>query len=455
MKKRFDTGPDAADELSQQPIEQALQLALQRHQSGDLKQAQIIYQSILKAMPNEVNAMHFLGIAMHQSGNTKSGVELIERSIALDPQANRYGNLAKVLLETGRLEEASQAVNRALALDSTSADSLNVLGQLLIAQKRFEEAAAAFEKAIKLNPRHAEAYNNMGSLLEIQGRVNEAAPYYYKAITLMPPHMVTKKTLGSAHSSLGEMDKAAAVYRQWLAAEPNNPEARHLLAACTPAATPARATDAYVEYTFDAFADNFDEHLGRLDYRGPQLLADAMQRQYGEARKEFAVMDAGCGTGLCGPLVARYAASLTGVDLSARMLEKAKSRRTYDALIKAELTAYLQSQVDTFDIILSADTLIYFGALEDLLAGARSALRDGGHLFFTVEALTDDAGDQSARGYRLNPQGRYSHSETYLRRTLDAVGFTILAIEAAIIRHESAGAVPGFVVTCRASDVVA
>ena len=71
------------------------------------------------------------------------------------------------------------------------------------------------------------------------------------------------------------------------------------------------------------------------------------------------MLDAGCGTGLCGPLVAPYARRLTGVDLSAGMLAQAKEKNVYDELFKVELTEYLRDHTEAFDLIVSADTLVY------------------------------------------------------------------------------------------------
>lgn len=452
IEQQVDAELDADAEVSELTLEQALALAIRLHQRGDLEPAQTIYRRILEVLPDEVDALHFLGIAMHQNGDSAGGIELIERSITLDPQSNRYNNLGNVLLEAGRFEEATHAFSRALELDPTHANAYNNLGALLKAQKRFDEAAVAYEKAIAINPEHVDAYNNMGNLLTVQGRVKEGVAYYCKAITLMPTHKEAKKLLGIAYYTLGEIDKAADVYRQWLEQEPDNPVPRHHLAACTREAVPVRAEDAYVELTFDAFADSFDAKLGHLDYRAPQLIAEALQRACGVARKQFSILDAGCGTGLCGPLIADYAARLIGVDLSAGMLAKAKLRNIYDELIKAELTAYLQTQVSAFDIILSADTLVYFGALEDVLAAARTAIRADGHLFFTVESYAENnVGSATDLGYRINPHGRYSHNETYLRYVLAGAGFIDTAMEAVTLRREGGSPVLGFVVSCRAA----
>ena len=60
--------------------------------------------------------------------------------------------------------------------------------------------------------------------------------------------------LGMAYSVIGKMDEAAQVYRDWLVETPNDPIARHLYAACTGEGVPERATDEYIQTTFNSFA---------------------------------------------------------------------------------------------------------------------------------------------------------------------------------------------------------
>src|SRR5205823_4190516 len=104
---------------------------------------------------------------------------------------------------------------------------------------------------------------------------------------------------------------------------------------------------------------------------------------------------------------------LVGVDLSSGMLARARARNKYDHLVEAELSAWLASQRQTYDVIVSADTLCYFGALDKALSGAARALQPGGLLVFTVERAADDV-----QTYQLNRNGRYSHAEQYVRDTL-------------------------------------
>ena len=83
-------------------------------------------------------------------------------------------------------------------------------------------------------------------------------------------------------------------------------------AACTGHDVPARASNGFVERTFDGFAASFESKLERLSYRAPALVAAMIEEAGVERAKRLDVLDAGCGTGLCGPLLAPYARRLVG-----------------------------------------------------------------------------------------------------------------------------------------------
>jgi predicted TPR repeat methyltransferase len=95
---------------------------------------------------------------------------------------------------------------------------------------------------------------------------------------------------------------------------------------------------------------------------------------------------------------------------------------------------------EEFDLILSADTLVYFGPLEEVAEAASGALRPGGRFVFTLEELA--SGDTD---FRIETHGRYSHSQTYVERVLRGAGFSP-EIAHADLRTESALPVAGLVV---------
>jgi predicted TPR repeat methyltransferase len=155
------------------------------------------------------------------------------------------------------------------------------------------------------------------------------------------------------------------------------------------------------------------------------------------------IVDAGCGTGLLAQYLRPYARQLVGVDLSPRMLEKARARG-YDRLVEAELASFLRSEPDAFDLVASSDTLVYFGDLSVVLAAARTALRPGGKLIFTLEHAI--GAEDLPPGYRIHPHGRYSHTEPYVRGRVAEAGFEVIAIEQAHLRREGGRYVDGLVV---------
>ena len=90
--------------LSQQTLtlQEAIDLAVQHHTSGDLSEAENLYQQVLQADPNQPVALHFLGVIAHQRGDNDRAVDLITKALALKPDyAEAYFNLANILMELG------------------------------------------------------------------------------------------------------------------------------------------------------------------------------------------------------------------------------------------------------------------------------------------------------------------------------------------------------------------
>ena len=159
-------------------------------------------------------------------------------------------------------------------------------------------------------------------------------------------------------------------------------------------------------------------------------------------------VDAGAGTGLCGPILRPLAKHLHGIDLSAGMLAKAAARGDYDALDEAELTAWLSAHPQAYDLVVSADTLCYFGILDAAITAAAAALRSGGHLIFTVEQTGED--ELAAHpAFKLHSHGRYSHAESYVRQALAGAGLDVREISHVVLRNESKKPVTGLLVGAR------
>jgi tetratricopeptide (TPR) repeat protein len=218
---------------------------------------------------------------LHHRDRSDEALALIERSIALDPTAVRYNNLGNALVERGRLDEAIDTYRRSIELDPAGADAFNNLGSLQKAQGRLVESEAAYLRALELDAEHLSALTNLGNLRSDQGRHTEAVELYWKAIGLNPANHASRSRLGYAYYAVKQYEAAAEVFALWLRTEPGNPIAKHMLAACSGAGVPARASDAYIEQTFDGFAASFDAKLAFLSYRAPELIAAAVGRAVG------------------------------------------------------------------------------------------------------------------------------------------------------------------------------
>ncbi len=424
-------------------VDDAMAIAIQCQKNGHLAEAADIYRAILEQAPDHADAMHYLGVVFHQQGLVDEALPLIERSLALAPgRADWQSNLGIVFKAHGRLEDAVVAFRQAIALDPWHVNAYNNLGVLLRAQGQADESEAAYRAALAIDPDHQDVHQNLGILFYGQRRLKEAVACFCKVITLDPKHGQALRLLAMCHCVIGEFDKAVEICERWVKGEPADPLARHTLAACSGRDVPPRASDEYVETVFDGFAASFDAKLARLLYRAPGLVATMLADSGIEAAKTLDVLDAGCGTGLCGPLLTDYAARLVGVDLSARMMDQARERGVYDELVKCELTAYLRSATEAFDVIVSADTLVYFGALEEVIAAAAGALRPDGYFVFTVEELV---GAEDGAEYCLRPHGRYNHARQYVERVLKSAGLRPVMAPAEL-RLEAGAPVDGLVV---------
>jgi predicted TPR repeat methyltransferase len=379
---------------------------------GKLSEAAECYRRALDADDTrpDAAALFHLARVLHLQGQLQTAIEFYCRALQVEPRCHlAYGELGMAFLEAGKPQEALRWHQRALELDPDEAAVHFYFGRTLLTMLQFEAAEAAFRRTLELDPSSNDTYRALGQVLDARGR----------------------------HSELPALAEA------WLRARPGDPEALHYQAAWTGREMPQRASDDFVRATFDGFADDFDKVVQNLNYRAPQLLQAAVEAFCAESGGRLDILDAGCGTGLCGPLLRTWAKRLVGVDLSSGMLDRARRRQAYDELVEAELTSYLRQYPGSFDLIVSADTFVYFGDLDPVLSAACGSLRGGGCLAFTLEQL--NAAHQDA-AYVLGSHGRYAHTENYVRQRLAATGLDARSLERIILRREGGHDVAGLLV---------
>lgn len=442
------TAPEPAPEgATKLQIHAFLAVAMAKHRDGQLVEAEQMYHQALRWQPDHPDAYHLLGLLAAQLNRSADALPLLEQAIALNSAVPEYYvNYGNTLMIASQIDQAEAAFAKAISLRPDFPEALMNLATVRRNRGDLESAERLLYRALELQPDWPDAQINLANVALARRRFREATTLFARALQAKPSYVHAYEGFARAASRAGRLDEAAAAFRRLLDVDPDNAVARHLLAAC--AADPAyeRASEVYIRRLFDHYAPLFDDSLARLQYRAPELIANQLA-DFGVPNRSLNILDAGCGTGLCGVLLKPFAAFLVGVDLSIGMLREAAERRLYDELVEAELGAYMAAHPSSFDIIVSCDTLVYQGQLEATVAAAAIALRPGGRLLFTLEQLAD-GGENSS--YRLAPTGRFCHEPTYVLETLRKADFVEATTHPIVPRLECGEPVRGLLVTARA-----
>jgi predicted TPR repeat methyltransferase len=420
-----------------------LQAAIKAHQAGQLVEARGGYEAVLALRPADPDALHFFGVLHHNQGNSAEGVASIRRSLKAAPNnPHAWMNLGNILLEQDQSQEAKAAYERAAALAPELADAWYNLGICLRKLDDAPAAIGALDSAIGLRGTHAPSHYQRGIAQRDAGHLDAAESDFRSALTLKPDFVEVYESLGMLLYRQDRIADAALVYQAWARTDPSSSTAAHLAAASSGERIPERGSDAYVTETFDRFAATFDQNLATLGYRAPELVTAALIDVVGERPALDCILDAGCGTGLCGVLLRPLARRLIGVDLSSGMIEGARAKGHYDELAVGEMVTFMRGHPAAFDAVVCADTFVYFGALEEAFAAAAQCLKRPGRLVMTLERM----GDGASGNYRLEPHGRYTHRLDYVRDTLTNAGFSPIRSDEQVLRRERGADVHGLLV---------
>jgi len=247
------------DQLEAQ-IQATFNEALRQHQRGQFKQAQALYEAILRAQPRHYQSLYSLGMLHAQSGSFQSAADLIEKAIEIlpgNPEFHFYlGNCLQQLhkleaaveaydkaiglspefsqahsnrgfaLQTlGHLDAAVASYHKALAITDTDALVHCNLGAALIGLQQFDAALAGCDKAIALKPDYAEAHTNRGAALYGLQRFEAAVASYDRAIAINPAYAKAHTNRGVAVQELGQLQSALASHDRAIAINPDYADA--------------------------------------------------------------------------------------------------------------------------------------------------------------------------------------------------------------------------------------
>jgi protein O-GlcNAc transferase len=207
-------------------VQAKLAAAVRHHQAGQLIEAERLYRQVLQAAPCHADALHFLGLLVHQTGRHDLAVQLIDQAIAQNGRVPAFHhNRGVVLSGQAKHTEAVSSYRRAIDLNPQFVEAHLNLGAGLQALSCWDEAANSYACVIALKPEFAEAHANLGIIRVEQGRPDDALKLYERALQLKPSYVEAHNGLGNALRQQGNVDAAMACYRRALELKPDFVEA--------------------------------------------------------------------------------------------------------------------------------------------------------------------------------------------------------------------------------------
>ncbi|WP_322055337.1 tetratricopeptide repeat protein [Paraburkholderia bannensis] len=230
--------------------------ALAAHGAGRLDEAQAVYQALIEQDPAHTDALHYLGVVLHQHGDHRGALELMDRALQHAPSdaicwsnralaaralglhgeaahylrealrlnpgfADAHNNLALTLRDMGDLAGAARHCRAALALNPAATDARLNLGSVLAKLGRYEEALACYREALELAGDDAALHFNMANALRALGDDAAAIAHYRRCVDLAPGYAAAWVNLGTALGQSGDYREAERCYREAVALEPN------------------------------------------------------------------------------------------------------------------------------------------------------------------------------------------------------------------------------------------
>lgn len=435
VQRRFGDTPEIGVSIAQ--CQQAL---------GQVDAARDRLSRVTQAAPGYMPAWVELGHLERQAEHYADAARHYERAARLRPTPDVLFNLAHCLYASDRVEPARKLYHELLEKEPDNILIHNNLGRLYERLGQLESAERHLRRAVELQPGRAIPHCNLGRVLYGQGRYEDAREEYAQAIAADQHYFEGHFGHGQALCELADHAAAIASFKTALGLKPDLQEAKYYIASLGDRTANDMDRHDYVAGLFDQYAEKFDHELvDQLKYRTPGHIFSAVQAVLPTGAQAYDILDLGCGTGLCAPLFRPIANRLVGVDLSSKMIDKARERDLYDELAVDDVTAFMHRQGHTYDLVIAADVFVYIGELSATFQAARGTLRSGGYFVFSTETCPGE-------GFKIRGSGRHAHSKPYVHALASGCGFDLIQEMDCDLRLEYGKPVAGTIYILRGTD---
>ena len=178
------------------PPQETIDLLINLYNQGQLAEVEKQAKALLQQYPEAFIVWNIIGLTAAQTGNLDQAIEAFQKALFLNPtDADTHFNMGNALKDQGKLDQAIRAYSISISLNPETAAPYFNIGNILKDQNRLEEAVLAYSKALIIKPESAEGYNNLGNVLKDQGKLAEATKAYTKAISLKPEYAAAHRNL--------------------------------------------------------------------------------------------------------------------------------------------------------------------------------------------------------------------------------------------------------------------
>ncbi len=408
------------------------------------QEALIFYQKALALKPHHTEALYNQGLC--QVKLEQGDAALHSFQTLLKNTGEHFGahyQLGVLHFKQGAYAKAITHFRAALFIHPSHMEAHMNIGHAHLRNNTVNEALLHYQYALDLDNNNVEAHYNLAHIALDKNNLDLAISHYLQVIRIAPHHFAAHNNVGIAFIKKNAKSLALKHLLQAQALESHHVSLNYSIKALQNSTDIESAPTEYIKALFDNYAEHFDTHiLSGLEYTANAHCHRALQTITQLPHKKWCIADLGCGTGLCGPFFKPHAATLIGIDLSPNMLQKAREKNMYDALIEADIQDYLTQHPHHFDCLVAADVLVYTGNIDPILKAAAMALKPHGFFVFSVEIATN-------ADFCITPSGRYAHSAPYLLRVAQENGFMSLLTNTETTRLQFGKEVKGFIVVLK------